>query len=246
MSKPLSQQIGNFLYRHFFPLYNIIYPIFKNRQDADEIAYLKKIIQPGDTILDIGANIGFYSKILSTCAGAKGSVHAFEPDVTNFNHLKKNTAGLTNVVLNNKAVSEKTETLKIYKSKDLNVDHRTYPVGEYESIETIDAVSIDDYIDGKFQVKVVKMDIQGFEVSALKGMKKTIENNPDIKLLLELWPHGLHAAGSSVQQFYEVIMSSGLKIFFLEKEELTELKEVNIPQYETWGLSEYKNIVLCK
>lgn len=246
MSKPLSQQIGNLLYRHFFPLYNFIYPIFKNRQDADEIAYLKKIIQPGDTILDIGANIGFYSKILSACTGAKGSVHAFEPDVTNFNHLKKNTAGLANVVLNNKAVSEETETLKIYKSKDLNVDHRTYPVGEYESIETIDAVSIDDYVAGKFQVQVVKMDIQGFEVSALKGMKKTIENNPDIKLLLELWPHGLHAAGSSVQQFNEVVRSSGLKIFFLEKKGLTELKAEEIPEYETWNLDQYKNILLTK
>jgi len=246
MSKPLSLQIGNMLYRHFFPLYNIIYPIFKNRQDADEIAYMKKIIQPGDNILDIGANIGFYSKILSTCTGVGGSVHAFEPDITNFNHLKKNTAGLKNLVLNNKAVSEKTESLKIYKSKDLNVDHRTYPVGEYESIETIDAVSIDDYIAGKFKVQVVKMDIQGFEVSALKGMKQTIENNPDIKLLLELWPHGLHAAGSSVQQFYEVTRLSGLKIFFLEKEELTELKEINIPEYETWGWGQYKNILLTK
>ena len=246
MSKPLSQQIGNLLYRHFFPVYNVIYPIFKNKQDADEIAYLKKIIKPGDTVLDIGANIGFYSKILANCTGASGKVHAFEPDKTNFKYLKGNTAKLNNVILNNKAVSEKTEELKIYKSKDLNVDHRTYPVGEYESIETIDAVSIDDYIDGKFRVQVVKMDIQGFEVSALKGMQKTVTSNPKIVLLLELWPYGLHAAGSTVQQFYEVVSSMGLTIYFLEKDELSELKESDISHYETWGLGQYKNIVLCK
>lgn len=244
MSKPISIQIGNLLYKHFYPVYNIVYPIFKNRQDADEINYLKKIIKPGDTILDIGANIGFYSKILSKCVGKYGKVHSFEPDVINFKHLRKNTGQLVNVVLNNKAVSDKSGTLNVYKSKDLNVDHRTYPVGEYESIDVIEAISIDDYVKDGFKVNVIKMDIQGFEVSALKGMEKTIKANPEIKLLLEFWPHGLHAAGSSVAQFCEVIKSLGLKIRFLEKENLMPFDEANIPTYETWELGQYKNILV--
>lgn len=232
------------LYKHFFPVYNIIYPIFKNRQDADEINYLKKIIKPGDTIIDIGANIGFYSKILATCAGKYGKVHSFEPDLINFKHLKKNTRGLVNIVLNNKAVSDKSGTINIYKSKDLNVDHRTYPVGEYESIDVIEAISIDEYVNNAWKINLIKMDIQGFEVSALKGMDKTIKANPEMKMLLEFWPHGLHAAGSSVAQFCEVIKSLGLKIQFLEKETLLPFDETNIPTYETWGWGQYKNILV--
>ena len=88
------------------------------------------------------------------------------------------------------------------------------------------------------------MDIQGFEVSALKGMEKTIKANTEIKLLLEFWPHGLHAAGSSVAQFCEVIKTLGLKIQFLEKENLLPFDENNIPTYETWVLGEYKNILV--
>ncbi len=246
MSKPLSIQIGNMLYKHFFPVYNFIYPIFKNRQDADEISYLKKIIKRGDTILDIGANIGFYSKILSECTGLYGKVHSFEPDQINFEHLKKNTGQLVNIILNHNAVSDQSGELNIYKSKDLNVDHRTYPVGEYESIEVIDAITIDKYVDNAYKVDIIKMDIQGFEVSALKGMAKTIKANPEIKLLLEFWPHGLHAAGSSVAQFCEVIYELRLKIEFLEKDVLVAFDNTNIPKYETWGWGEYKNIVVSR
>lgn len=246
MSKPLSLRIGNLLYKYFYPVYNIVYPIFKNRQDADEIAYLKTIIKPGDSILDIGANIGFYSKILSDCVGPEGKVHSFEPDSTNFRHLKKNLSQRSNVVLNNKAVSDKAGTLNVYKSKDLNVDHRTYPVGEFESIEVIEAISIDDYVNGAWLVNCVKMDIQGFEVSALKGMEKTVAANPEIKLLLEFWPHGLHAAGSTVQLFCNQIYSMGLKIQFLEGTTLTAFNDADIAQFETWGWGQYKNILVSK
>ncbi len=244
MTKPLSIRIGHFLYTYAFPVYNVVYPIFKNKQDADEIGYLKKIIAPGDLILDIGANIGFYSKILSKCTGKYGKVHSFEPDPMNYQHLKNNTHNLVNVILNNKAASDKTGQLTIYKSKDLNVDHRTYPVDDFQSTEIIDAIAIDDYVNGEWKVSVIKMDIQGFEVSALKGMEKTIKANPEIKLLLEFWPHGLHAAGSSVAQFCETISSLGLKIQFLEKDTLKSFEPQNIPGYETWGLNQYKNILV--
>ncbi len=218
--------------------------MFKNRQDADEIRYLKKIIAPDDIILDIGANIGFYSKILSKCTGKYGKVHSFEPDGLNFKHLKNNTQQLVNVVLNHKAVSDKSGQLTIYKSKDLNVDHRTYPVDEFQSFETIEAIAIDDYVNGLWTVNLIKMDIQGYEVAALKGMEKTIKANPDIKLLLEFWPHGLRAAGSSVAQFYETIGSFGLKIQFLEGETLLTFDPLLIPSYEVWGLNQYKNILV--
>jgi len=246
MSKPLSLRIGNLLYKYFYPVYNIVYPIFKNRQDADEIAYLRTIISPNDSILDIGANIGFYSKILSDCVGVQGKVHSFEPDSVNFRHLKKNLKSRSNVLLINKAVSDKSGTLNVYKSKDLNVDHRTYPIGEFESIEVIEAISIDEYVNAAWLVNVVKMDIQGFEVSALKGMENTVAANPNIKLLLEFWPFGLHEAGSSVQVFCDQIYSMGLRIQFMEGTKFTAFNDADIAQYETWGWGEYKNILVSR
>jgi FkbM family methyltransferase len=244
MSKPLSIRIGHMLYKHFYPIYNLIYPIFKNRQDAHEISYLRKLIKPGDTVIDIGANIGFYSKIFSECVGEQGQVHLFEPDVINFKHLVANTKPFKNLVLNNKAVSDKAGVIKVYKSKDLNVDHRTYPIDDYESIDEIQAISIDDYVNGSIKIDFIKMDIQGFETSALKGMEKTIKANPNIKMLLEFWPYGLNEAGNSVAEYYAILKSYGLKVNFLENETLIPFDENKIPEFETWAHGIYKNILV--
>ena len=69
---------------------------------------MKKYIRKGAIVLDIGANIGFYTKILSELVGDNGKVYAFEPDKTNFGYLMKNAGHLKNVVFINKAVSDKT------------------------------------------------------------------------------------------------------------------------------------------
>src|SRR3972149_5114440 len=106
--------VGNFLYKNCFPVYNIIYPLFKKRQDKFELDLLRKHIKQGDIVLDIGANIGFYEKILSQLAGNTGKVHCFEPDPLNFTHLKKTTFPFKNITINNKAVGSETGTLTIY------------------------------------------------------------------------------------------------------------------------------------
>lgn len=141
-----SIKLGNFLYKHAFVLYKPMYTLFKNKQDKFEIELLKKHIHSGDTVLDIGANIGYYAEILSTIVGEKGMVHCFEPDKTNFEYLKAATGSKHNIIINNKAVGPKTEKLKIYTSKNLNVDHRTYKPEEYDQEIEIDAVSVDDYV----------------------------------------------------------------------------------------------------
>src|SRR5688572_1605134 len=100
----LSIRLGHFLYRNFYSLYKPLYFRFKKKQDKAEIALLRRLVKPGTVVIDIGANIGFYAGILSDLVGNKGSVHCFEPDKTNFEHLRSITAGLKNVSINNKAV----------------------------------------------------------------------------------------------------------------------------------------------
>src|ERR1051325_2715958 len=90
LKKTFSVQIGDFLYKHFFSIYNMLYPVFKEKQDAYEIALIRKLVKPGDVVLDIGANIGFYAKIFSKIVGNTGKVHSFEPDSNNYSHLKDN------------------------------------------------------------------------------------------------------------------------------------------------------------
>ena len=107
-------KIGNWLYKNCFPLYNFTYTRFKNKNDLYEIELLQQLIKPGDHVLDIGANIGFYAKIISNLVGEKGKVYCFEPDKTNYNYLVKNTKGISNITLFNLAVSDKEEVIKVY------------------------------------------------------------------------------------------------------------------------------------
>lgn len=220
-------KIGNFLYKYCFPLYNISYSRFKKKNDKNEIELLKKIIQPGDTILDIGANIGFYAKILSQFTTEKGLVFCFEPDSQNFRYLQKNTRGIQNITLLNNAVSDKSDVIKVYKSKLLNVDHRTYPVNNYDSVEEITSVSIDELIDRKIigKVNIIKIDIQGYELTAFHGMKRLLSSNNHIQIIAEYWPHGFKRAGTSAIAFYDFFDGMGYSFYLIDGDSLTKISK---------------------
>jgi FkbM family methyltransferase len=252
MASSLSIALGNFLYKNLFPLYKITYKAFKKKQDSFEISLMKKYIKPNDTVLDIGANIGFYAEILSEIVGEKGKVHCFEPDVTNFNHLKNRCQKLTNVQINNKAVSDKTEVIKIYTSKQLNVDHRTYKPDDYDQEIDIDAIAIDDYLffnldsaQSDKEINFIKMDIQGFEMSAVKGMTKTLQT-PHLKLLSEFWPYGMRKAGTSILEYYTLLKHYNFYIYLIENNQLIELTEEKVKTFLDLPETTYMNIFASK
>jgi len=245
MASSLSIALGNFLYKNCFPLYKLTYKSFKEKQDAFEISLMKKYIKAGDTVLDIGANIGFYAEILSGIVGEKGTVHCFEPDTTNFKHLKNRCEKLTNVQINNKAVSEKTEVIKIYTSKQLNVDHRTYKPDDYDEEIDINAIAVDEYLQLSTDVNFIKMDIQGFEMSAVKGMTKTLQS-PHLKMLSEFWPYGMRKAGTNVLEYFHFLNQNHFYIYLIDNNQLTELTEEKVKTFLDLPEITYMNIFASK
>ena len=227
MPSALSIQLGDFLYKNVFPVYNIIYPIFKRKQDQHEIALLKQYIKKGDVVLDIGANIGFYTKILSDLVGETGKVYAFEPDETNFSHLKKNAGHLNNVEFINKAVSDKTGVITLYQSDLLNVDHKTYETKDYTSKTEIESVAMDDMIPNH-KVDFIKIDIQGFEYFAFQGMQQIFKTNEDLKIIAELYPYGLSNSGIQVEQFVSFLRSCDFYIYKMTEDRLSILTDEDV------------------
>jgi FkbM family methyltransferase len=217
--------LANLLYNYAFPVYTVLYFAFKRNNDKAEIKLIKKIINKDDIVVEVGANIGFYTSIISSLIGEKGILHVFEPEPTNFKHLLSITHKLKNVKANNMAVSDKRGTLNLFTSTLLNVDHRTYPVPEYGKVFSVEADSIDNYLKENNKVDFVKMDIQGSEMFALRGMEKTLDANPQIKILTEIEPYGLNASGSSVDEFYDFITAKKFKVYLIKNNTLVALRD---------------------
>src|SRR5437588_1529390 len=184
----LIRGIGNKAYEHAFPMYFLCYRAFKAFADRAERQFLKRMLSEGAVAVDAGANIGIYSQFLSGCVGPTGVVHSFEPSPENFRRLQSTTRKLANVRLSRAAVGECSRKSALHLSDKLNVDHRAY-IAEGDSRHTvpIDMLALDDYFKPDQRVDLVKMDIQGYELHALRGAARVLADNPDNKLLVEFW-----------------------------------------------------------
>lgn len=207
----------NRLYKTHFSIYKILYFAYKKVSDSDKIRLIKNHVKPGMTVLDIGANIGFYTIMLSRLVGREGLVYAFEPDEDNYHLLTKLTQGLTNVKLVNAACGEKSGKMYLYKSAQLNIDHQVYKTGEARERVEIASVSIDDYLkDSAGDVGFIKIDVQGYDHHVFKGMPKTMAQSPGMMIIGELWPYGLKNAGTSADQYLSDVAGAGFGIQIID------------------------------
>lgn len=207
----------NILYKKAYLIYRPMYFVFKNISERKRINLIKSMIKPGMCVLDIGANIGFYSRIFSSSVGNNGIVYTFEPDKTNFSKLTETTKNTTNVVAINAAVGSYTGFIDLFISNDMNIDHHTYNDGENRKCKKVPCISIDDFIVDKQCPSLVKIDIQGFDYFALKGMLKTISRTSELIIFGEFWPYGLNKAGVSPKLYYNLLVENGMQVTFFDK-----------------------------
>jgi FkbM family methyltransferase len=197
-----------------------------------ETEFFKKEIKKGDVVLDIGANIGYYTLIFARLVGENGRAIAFEPEPANFALLKKNVRinDYRNVILVQKAITNETGKIKLYLSrdKDNRGDHRIYDSGDGRKFIEIEAIQLDDYFkDYNGKIDYIKMDIQGAEAGAIQGMSMLLEKNKDIKIVTEFWPIGLKRFGSSPEEYLKILIKYGFKLYHINEQE-KEIRPVHI------------------
>src|SRR3989344_2291453 len=181
-----------------------------------ETALVRQFLVSGMTVLDIGANVGYYTAIFAKLVGESGKVIAFEPDTDNFSFLEATIKenGFKNVFPYRTAVGDENGEIKLYKSPDNLADHRIYSFPESNESIITPLVTIDDFVRKERIGKIdfIKMDIQGAEGRALKGMLETLKSQSSLAIATEFWPKGLHDAGSDAIWFLETLRSLGFSI----------------------------------
>ena len=175
----------------------------------------RNIVKEGDVVVDLGANVGYFTLLAAKLVGSKGKVYSFEPEPRNYGYLLKNIQlnGYDHVIASQKAVADRPGTVKLFFCR-YDTGHHT--IQKYDGIQAyrpdfvdvmkefveVEQVSLDDYFKGIMTpVNVIKMDVEGAEMLALAGMEQLIKRNKNLVMLIEFFPLLIREMGQPPEEF---------------------------------------------
>lgn len=172
--------------------------------EANLTSFLLRFLKKGQTFIDVGAHIGFYSILSSPLVGKQGCVYSFEPTRWTYDLLKKNTRNLTNIETINAGVADKKDTVSFadygpgygaYNSASADGTILTFkPSYTTTQTTTLDQFCKERHIHPDF----IKIDAEGFEHKILLGMDSLLANErPLITLEMandEIWSKNCKAS----------------------------------------------------
>lgn len=182
----------------------------------------------GDTFVDVGANVGYYTVIAGVLVGSGGGVHSFEPIPAIYEALQENVTlnGLDNVRLNRAALFEKEEELEIYLPGEANngwgsMVKRPSPYHPGPAVRC-PALSLDNYLRqaGIDDIRLIKLDIEGAELFALRGMQGVLSSAKPPDLICEADPELLEEAGHTPTDVIQFMESFGYQTRKIDRSNL--------------------------
>jgi FkbM family methyltransferase len=206
-------------------------------------------IGEGQVVVDIGANIGYYTLIASKLVGPSGKAYAFEPDPVHYGYLRENIRAnrCSNVEAMQKAVTSGVEGEAPFwpepngSAGSLHSRPRTPPV-------VVRTISLDEFFArlGWPRVDFVKIDVEGAETEAIEGMAQVSERNPTLRMVTEFVDSSLRRSGTGPEEFFGTLGHAGFTRFLVLEE---NLRPLSLPGDLPWLLrqAEFRPInLLCE
>ena len=205
-SLPVQRRINAVIFEYELSNYHGTAPMYFGSYALLVIEVMKRFLKPGDVFFDIGANIGYLSAIAAGFVGRHGQVHCFEPVPAYFYRLQR-LAELNSeysIAPNARAAGETAGTRKIYVTREPG---QNTMVPSYKSNEEVKfslevpVVRLDAYIDQHKldNVKMIKIDAEGYEFPILKGLRHQFEN-PNFRpgIICEIAPRAYSLMNTSL------------------------------------------------
>lgn len=177
---------------------------------------IQRFLQPGNTFVDVGANVGMHTLAAGRAMQGRGKIIAFEPFEQTKRLLEKSVwlNGFEHFTdIHQAAVSDTAGTHPFFLGK-ASGHHSLFPVlgsSEQGAARTDVATVRLEQVVGSAFVDLIKIDVEGAELEVLAGAKSVIARNPDIALIVEFGPEHLRRTGHSVQDWLAQFTGLGLE-----------------------------------
>lgn len=199
--------------------------MYRGAYELEVIDAMREALEPGDTFVDVGANIGYMSFIAASIVGTNGHVHAFEPVAEYFKRLG-GFARLNpdfNIVINNTALGQTPGRAVISVSDYHNIGWNTMVPGLMadrmlrETRETV-VERLDDYIEKRRlgRISLIKIDTEGYELPVLLGMERYfIRSKSYPRIVCEVSPQAYPRLGRTLGELSAYLRRFGYRAFDL-------------------------------
>jgi len=195
--------------------------VFGRFSEIYETELFEKSIKPDSIVMDIGANVGWYTLRAARLA-VKGRIYAFEPEPKGYALLLRNIDinGFTNVVPVQKAVSNKVGKIKLFvggRWGGNSISDKNAPrlSGSIE-VETTTLNNFCETVAKDNRVDVIKMDAEGAEGLIVEEGKRILQNN-NLKIFMGLHPNTLECVGTDLEKLLEKLLELGFRISLIDE-----------------------------
>lgn len=189
--------------------------------ESDVSGFMTRIVNEGDVLVDVGANIGFYSMLLSSLTGNSGRVVAFEPGEKNVAALLENIEinQFKNIDVRKKLVGHLAGKSAYYHfdSEDSGCSYAVEdPPKSKDGFEKQNLCTLDDELTSFAEVKLVKIDVEGFEVNVLKGAFNMLSSNRVRYWIVEYAPQTYALNSYTLETLRNYMSQFDLEMFILD------------------------------
>jgi FkbM family methyltransferase len=214
--------------------------------EPDAVAVMRRLVQHGDVVLDVGANIGFHTVLLSELVGPTGRVHAFEPTAAFRAVLERNvvTNLLTNVEIHALGLSDRSQRLTIQIGDSSATLHPPGGVASRGS-EQIELVSLDEIRDRLCldRLDFVKVDVDGHEPAMLRGAARVLAQHAPL-VLLEVNHLNYLQAGWTAWDFFRDLTKQGYRVY--DERGLEEIEDETEFLIRCGNFHESRNVLIAR